>query len=798
MEFKSVDLDLPEELMAEQRLCLTIHGAVQGVGFRPFIYRLATRLDLKGWVNNSAQGVELEVEGHAQLLDSFLAHLKSNPPPRAVIETIAYTFHDSVGYSSFEIRTSSEGAKKTLILPDIATCADCLRELFDPCDRRYRYPFTNCTHCGPRYSIIQALPYDRQNTTMRHFKMCPDCQSEYTNPLSRRFHAQPNACPTCGPQVKLWDQDGEVRREDDPIALSAEAIRQGKVLAVKGLGGFHLMVDARNSVAVERLRERKHRPDQPFALMYPSLEQVRQDCEMSDVEEELLRSHTAPIVLLKRKRTNSARIDLKNNIVDAVAPGSPHLGIMLPYTPLHHLLMADLQFPIVATSGNPSGTPICCDEDQALQHLKGLADLYLVHNRPIQHPTDDSIIQVINNQPQIRRRARGYAPLPITPSLHPPTQPSTLKLPTILAVGAHLKNTIALSLDDLIFLSPHLGDLGTLLSLERFDQTIRDFLQLYDGQPDIIACDAHPDYASTQAAQALAQAWQVPVISVQHHYAHVLACMAEHHLEAPALGIAWDGSGYGLDGTLWGGEFLQITPEGFERVGYLRPFQLPGGEKAIQEPRRTALGVLYSVLGKAIEQEQLASIQAFSPQSLKLLYKMLNRQVNTPMTSSVGRLFDAIASLTNKVQISSYEGQAAIALESVLAGFETEEHYPFQISSVFPLIVDWVPMLTAILEEIAIGSEVGFISSKFHNTLVEIIINVSHRVGEPRVVLTGGCFQNRYLSERTIGRLRAENFQPYWHQQIPSYDGCIALGQVMAIQRNQTSSITSQDVPLAP
>ncbi|PZD71113.1 Carbamoyltransferase HypF [Acaryochloris thomasi RCC1774] len=789
--------------MTLRRLCLTLQGAVQGVGFRPFVYRLAINLDLKGWVNNSAQGVEIEVEGPTHLLNSFLGQLKNDLPPRAVIEMIECTDDAPIGYTSFEIRPSTEGSSTALLLPDIATCADCLREIFDPCDRRYRYPFTNCTNCGPRYSIIQSLPYDRHNATMRHFKMCPDCQSEYTDPLSRRFHAQPNACPICGPQVELWNEEGQLEEgwQDEPIQHAAEAIRQGKILAVKGLGGFHLMVDARNQAAVERLRERKHRPDKPFALMYPSLKRVRHDCEILEVEAELLRSHTAPIVLLKRKQKNSVRVDPENNIAEAVAPGYPHLGIMLPYTPLHHLLMADLDFPVVATSGNPSGVPICFNERQTPQDLKGLADLYLIHNRPILSPSDDSIIQVINNQPQILRRARGYAPLPISPS---PIQNSKLSSPpTILAVGAHLKNTIALSLGDRIFLSPHLGDLGTVQSLKRFQKTIRDFLQIYDCQPDIIACDAHPDYASTQAAHTFAQEWQVPVIPVQHHYAHVLACIAEHPLERAALGIAWDGSGYGLDGTLWGGEFLRITTSGFERVGYLRPFQLPGGEKAIQEPRRAALGLLYSCFGEAIEQKQLAPMQAFSPQSLKLLYTMLDRHINTPMTSSVGRLFDAIASLTNKVQISSYEGQAAAALESALTGFETEEHYPVQISSTLPLIVDWRPMLNAILEDIAVGLDAGLISSKFHNTLVEIIVNVSHRVGESYVVLTGGCFQNRYLSERTSKRLREENFQPYWHQQIPTNDGGIALGQVMSIKRSHRSSINIQDVlsdpqPLPP
>ncbi len=786
-------------MMTHQRLQLTIQGAVQGVGFRPFIFRLATRLKLRGWVSNDTQGVVIEVEGGPERLNQFLAQLQANPPVLAEIETIKQKYIPPLGEHTFTIRPSQNGPKTTLLLPDVATCADCLRELFNPSDRRYRYPFINCTHCGPRYSIIQALPYDRGNTAMASFHLCPDCFSEYQNPLSRRFHAQPIACPTCGPIVEVWHWQGvqlrramaEERDDLEPIGLASSALRQGQIVAAKGVGGFHLLVDARNADAVKRLRTRKKRPDKPFALMYPSLEQVKHTCEVSELEAELLQSPKAPIVLLQRRHSSQA-----DPITDEVAPGCTHLGVLLPYTPIHHLLMADLDFPIVATSGNLNGSPICFNAEQALEDLKPIADLFLIHNRPILHPIDDSVVQVINRKPQLRRRARGYAPLPLSvtfPSHHSsskglsPTPQSARhqKRPTILAVGPHLKNTIALSLDDHVFMSQHLGDLDTVPSFDHFQQTLQALLQLYECQPDLIACDAHPDYASTQAAQALAQQWQVPLVSVQHHYAHVLACMAEHHLDAPVLGIAWDGAGYGLDGTVWGGDFLRITASGFERVGHWRPFLLPGGDQAAREPRRTAMGLLYTCFGgKIFEWEGLAPLKAFSQPSAKILQSMLDRSLNTPLTSSVGRFFDAIASLTNLMQTTHFEGQAAMALESILGRAATEDDYPFHLSSSLPFVVDWEPMLIAILADIDQKVDTSWISTKFHNTLVEIIVQIAHQIDEPYVVLTGGCFQNQYLSEKAIHRLQENQFRPYWHQQVPTNDGGIALGQVMAAYRH--------------
>ncbi len=768
-----------EKQLQTQRLYIQIQGIVQGVGFRPFIYRLAHDLALMGWVNNSAQGVAIEVEGGRVVLDVFLCRLEQEKPPRSQIQTLTATILDPVGYSDFTIRESTEGKKMAIVLPDIATCPDCIRELFDPTNRRYRYPFINCTHCGPRFSIIRGLPYDRPNTTMQAFELCVACQREYTNPNDRRFHAQPNACPQCGPQLALWDCEGKVlATQDDALSLSATAIRQGKILAVKGLGGFHLMTDACSEPAVQRLRQLKQRPAKPFALMYPALDSVKAHCELSELEEQLLRSPEAPIVLLRRKP--SAHDDLLP--CSSVAPDNPYLGIMLPSTPLHHLLMAALNAPVIATSGNLAGEPICTDELEALQRLGTIADAFLVHNRTIAHPIDDSVVRVVMNRSMVLRRARGYAPLPI--QLASPT-------PTILAVGAHLKNAIAFSIDQQAFVSQHIGDLETAPALEAFQQTVTDFQDLYDHKPIAIACDLHPDYASTLWAEQSG----LPVISVQHHYAHALSCMAEHRIEGSVLAIAWDGTGYGLDGTLWGGEFLHITETSFQRVAHLRTFRLPGGDLAIKEPRRAALGLLYEYFGeKLFDLRSLDPLQAFSELELSFLKVALRRHLNAPITSSVGRLFDAIASILNLKQHSQFEGQAAMKLEFALEGVETNEYYPFEVLESIPardgseIAIDWATTLQGVLKDRERSQSLPVISAKFHNTLVEMIVAVAQRVQEQQVVLTGGCFQNKYLLEKAIARLQAEHFYPYWHQQIPPNDGGIALGQIVAASRDLADS----------
>ena len=769
---------------SKQRLCLNVRGSVQGVGFRPFIYRLACELQLTGWVNNSVQGVSIEVEGTREQLQIFQQRLQVEKPPRSQIHSIESAWLAPVGYSEFCIRTSETDSeiegykhKSAIVLPDLATCPDCQREIFDSSDRRYRYPFTNCTNCGPRYSIIEALPYDRTGTTMKGFQMCPACRAEYTDPRSRRFHAQPNACAHCGPQVELWDRDGKILVQGDRALLeTATQIEQGKILAVKGLGGFHLIVDARNPEAVSRLRQRKQRPHKPFALMYPSLEQIQADCIVSELETSLLRSPEAPIVLLRKKIESKFSCD---TVCDAVAPNNPYLGVMLPYTPLHHLLLASLQFPIVATSGNLADEPICIDEREALERLGNIADLFLVHNRPIVRPVDDAIARIIADRPQVLRRARGYAPLPITHTPH-----LTPQFPAkILALGGHLKNTIALGFDAQIFLSQHIGDLETVAAFEHFQRIISSLSSIYEFQPEAIACDAHPDYLSSQFAQKLGRQLGVPIIPVQHHYAHVLAGMVDNQIEPPALGVAWDGTGYGLDGTIWGGEFFKILPTSWERIAHFRTFPLPGGDKAVKQPRRAALGLLWEMFGEEIRSmPDLKPPQAFSPHEFNAIAIMLSKQINTPLTSSVGRLFDAIASLLGICQQASFEGQAAMALEFLLDDKEIEEYYEFDLQG---KIIDWTPMVTAILQDQERQIPHHQISAKFHNALVEIIIAVARRSGESQVVLTGGCFQNKHLTERAIQRLREEGFCPYWHQHIPPNDGAIAAGQVAAVIRQQ-------------
>jgi hydrogenase maturation protein HypF len=754
------------------RLKVTIRGAVQGVGFRPFVFRLATEMQMPGWVSNSTEGVFIEVEGPKDLLDRFLLRLQKEAPPRAFIQS-----------SSFEIRKSDSGGKKTaFVLPDIAVCPDCLTDVFDPTNRRYLYPFTNCTNCGPRFSIIEALPYDRRSTSMKKFEMCLKCRAEYENPADRRFHAQPNACPQCGPQLQLWDNDGKrIAEQNNALLQGAQAIREGKIVAVKGLGGFHLITDARNEEAVRRLRERKHREEKPFALIYPSLDRVREECLVSELEERLLLSPESPIVLLQRKRQSigdpqSQMENLQSSICFSIAPHNPYLGVMLPYAPLHYLLLRELGFPLVATSGNISDEPICIDEVEVLDRLKNIADLFLVHDRPIVRHVDDSVVCVMLGREMVLRRARGYAPLPISI-----VSDST---PSVVAVGAHLKNTIALTSGNNIFISQHIGDLETQESLDAFHRVIADFKTLFESTPSIVACDLHPDYLSSKFARTLAS----EVLEVQHHYAHIASCMAENQLDGEVLGVSWDGTGFGLDGTIWGGEFLITTAASFERIATFRPFRLPGGEKAIKEPRRTAAGLLYELnKGELLDDMSLEPMKSFTKPDLAVIQQMLKKGVNSPVTTSVGRLFDAVASLIGLRQHVNFEGQAAMELEFLTASQKTKEHYSFvvdqsnQFSS--PHLINWEPMIFEILSELGKANTWPTIAVKFHNTLAECILEVAQQVGRQRVVLSGGCFQNRYLTERTVQRLQEKGFRPYWHQRIPPNDGGISLGQAYAVAR---------------
>ncbi len=757
--------------MPTARVRVRIRGAVQGVGFRPYVYRLAKELALAGTVRNDSEGVVIDLEGPASNLDALLHELPRQRPPLAVIHSLESERLEPRGWRELIIEASDgSGGRSVAVLPDAAACPACLAEILDPGDRRYRYPFTNCTDCGPRFSIIRELPYDRPNTTMRQFAMCPECEREYQDPADRRFHAQPNACPECGPRLQLLTASGaELADGDNVIAAAAAALRRGEILAAKGLGGFHLMVDATNAEAVEELRRRKARPAKPFALMVASLDEARGLCEVTAAERDLLCSPQAPIVLLRS--LPSARV------VASVAPGNPWLGIMLPYTPLHHLLIAAVDIPVVATSGNLSDEPICIDNDESLERLGTIADLFLIHDRPIHRHVDDSVVRVGRSGTQPLRRARGLAPLPILMS-----RPA----PAVLAVGGHLKNTIALSVGNSVFMSQHIGDLETPQALEAFRSVISDFVSLYKAEPVAIAHDLHPDYACTHWAQEATGDPASPVagarlIGIQHHHAHLASCLAEHQCEERALGVVWDGTGFGPDGTIWGGEFLLGDVNDFTRAASLRPFRLPGGDAAIKRPAVIAAAMLWELRGpEALERVDLPPIAALSTSGRQVLDRMLSSGLRSPWTTSAGRLFDGVAALIGLHDRVSFEGEAAMSLEFV-ADDTCRDAYALPLQTgepEEPTLLDWRPMLENIIEDIRRGVAVETIAGKFHNGLARAIAELASLVGESRVVLSGGCFQNQLLAERTSRLLQERGFEVLRHHQVPANDGGISLGQL--------------------
>lgn len=736
------------------RLRLTVRGLVQGVGFRPFIHRLATSLDLAGQVWNDGHGVVIEVEGIPEDTRGFLLGVEAGKPPHAAIHSLEPRWLEPRGLRGFEILPSpADGPRRALVLPDIATCPDCLREILDPADRRFGYPFTNCTNCGPRFSIIESTPYDRPRTSMKAFPMCGACRAEYADPENRRFHAQPNACPECGPQLSLVDPSGTAL-PGDPIESTATALLEGSIVAVKGIGGFHLMARADDPDAVRRLRRRKHREEKPFALLVPDLETTRRMGRIGALEERLLRSPEAPIVLLERA---PGADDL---IAAEVAPGAPMLGIMLPSNPLHHLLTRHVGVPLVATSGNLSDEPICTDHAEALQRLGGIADLFLLHDRPIVRHVDDSIVRVLLGRETVLRRARGYAPLPV------PWKGEA----GILATGPQLKNTVAISTEDHVFLSQHLGDLETEPAVEAHEQALDALVRLFDQTPTRVAADLHPDYRSTRTAEKVG----LPVMRIQHHHAHALACMAENEIEPPALAIVWDGTGYGTDGTIWGGEFLRITGDGFERLAHLRPFPLPGGDRAAREPRRSLAGMLHEVWRFELLGDR------FSPAEKRLLGDALRKGIGTVTTTSAGRLIDGVTSLLGIRHISHYEAQSATALEFSAAAATGVETLPVVLDrSREPWVLDWEPWVVALHDGVERGDDISLLARRFLESLIDGCVEVARRAGEPRIVLSGGCFQNRLLLEGTVGRLRQAGLQPFWHQRVPPNDGGVALGQIV-------------------
>jgi hydrogenase maturation protein HypF len=743
----------------KNHLRIAIEGLVQGVGFRPFIARLANRHRQNGWIANTSRGVSIAIEGTPEDQKQFLENLDRCKPAYTEIAAITVTSQPLKGYQDFQVKTSLTGGKpSSFVLPDIATCRDCLQDLFNPVSRYYRYPFTSCCHCGPRYSILTRQPYDRSNTGMAGFELCPTCKFEYEGHNSRRFHAQTIACPDCGPELQLMDDKGSVLTEHNTaLVMAAEKIKAGHIIAVKGIGGFQLIADATSDAVVELLRKRKCRPEKPFALMARDLASIKKLCFVDKLEQEALLSPAAPIVLLKRCAKGAS------NLCNAIAPGITLLGIMLPSSPLHHLLLAEFDNPLIVTSGNRQDEPICIDANQALQCLTGIADYFLTHNRPVLRPLDDSIVRIINGKTTLLRRARGYSPLPIT--MHKP-------MPDAIAVGGQLKNSIAIASGHNMIVSQHLGDLDSAAAQRQFRDTIDDLVKIYQISPSLILHDLHKAFASSQFAEQM-EGIKMPI---QHHFAHALACMAEHGLEPPALGISWDGSGLGENESLWGGEFLLIHGKGYQRFAHFRPYPLPGGVKAIRESRRAALGLLFEIYaGKAFDKLN----SAFTLNEINLLKGALTSRINCPLTTSAGRLFDAVASLIGLCQVSSYEGQAALLLENQAAAESSDQSYPFELKPGRPIVIDWQPLFENILGDLPKMTPSN-IAAKFHNTLAEIMLAIAGRAKQDKIVLSGGCFQNAVLVEKTVSRLTSAGFKVFCHERIPPNDGGLALGQLYA------------------
>jgi len=752
-----------------------ITGIVQGVGFRPFIHRLAMRYELKGWVLNDGNGVLLEIHGPEKTLDLFLTDIQKNPPPLASIDSIIDlgTIADPErSYKEFSIKESlQEKEVKTVIPPDSNVCADCLKELYDEKDRRYRYPFINCTNCGPRYSIITGMPYDREKTTMHKFNMCPDCEDEYRDLTNRRYHAQPNACPVCGPVIEIMDSEGNPVITKEPIEFIKKEILNGKVLGVKGIGGFHLVVNAKDESAVTELRKRKKRDNKPFALMVRDVEVAKQYAIVSEKEEVILCGVERPIVLLKSK---------KDTLPVAIAPGNPNLGIMLPATPLHYLML-DEELPVlVMTSGNVSGNPIAYRNDDAIVELNKIVDYFVLNNRDIATRIDDSIVRVSNtgNEDQeivsILRRSRGMAPRPID---------LKVDLVPTLAFGSELKATTALATNQSVYVSQHIGDVKndeTFRSLLDNVNYLKNFLSI---NPEIIACDAHPLFRTTQFAQKNAE---VPVFHIQHHHAHMAACMGENNLNQDVIGVIFDGTGYGLDGSIWGGEFLSGNYEHFDRAGHLAEFYLPGGDKAVKEPFRTGVDVLYRTYGDKYTELPLESLKKISDMEKSVYLKMSEKKLNCFQTTSAGRLFDAVSAIMDVRGKIEYEGQAAIELEALLnRKLHMTESYSYDIldeESTFKL--DYRSMIKEIVDDlIKSNHDTATISRKFHSTIVSAItsmcIKIRSKTGIDTAVLSGGVFMNEFLLCNSINELRKEKFSVYFHKKVPTNDGGISLGQVL-------------------
>lgn len=765
-----------------ERRAITVEGTVQGVGFRPFVYSLAFRLGLGGYVKNQAGRVLIEVEGEPATLDRFLTELEASPPPLSRIETVAWEPRPTATESDFRIE-SSDGrvTSPVFISPDVATCDACLAELLDPGDRRYSYPFSNCTHCGPRLTIIRGAPYDRGRTTMAAFPMCPACREEYEDPHNRRFHAQPTACAKCGPRLDLLSSEGARIETDDPLASFVETLTTGKIGALKGLGGFHLVCDATNEIAVKELRRRKARDEKPFALMVANAETAAQFCEIDSLERSLLLSSRRPIVLL-RKRTQP-----ETAIAEAVAPGNPCFGVMLPYTPLHHLLLRAVDgSPLLMTSGNRSDEPIAYLDEDAISRLGPIADVFLSHNRPIHVRCDDSVTRVIDGNESPIRRSRGYAPDAVRLPMSCPRP--------ILAVGGQLKNVFALGRDRQAVLSHHMGDLDHWDAYRAFTRDIGLYEELFAARPRAIVHDLHPDYASTNYARERAASESLPLIAVQHHHAHMASCMAEHQLDEPVIGVSFDGTGFGADGAIWGGEFLVGDYRHVRRAAHFRYVGMPGADQAIHEPWRMAIAHLRDA-GCTLD----CVASRISPAALRTVDAMLDRRFNTPPTSSAGRLFDAIAAIVGVRDRVSFEGQAAQQLEWMATEVAPEPAYPFEVATSetrpgslshlagwqtaqFVNVIDTRPLVRAVVADVENGTNVRRIARRFHRTIVEIIVNTCCRLRRETqlnvVVLSGGTFMNALVATEAAHGLQDEGFRVCQHHTVPPNDGGLSLGQL--------------------
>ncbi len=752
---------------------IRVRGLVQGVGFRPHVWRIARTFGLSGRVLNDGAGVEIEIWGRPAELDRFLKRLDAEPPPLSRIDGIeTEALAGAPPAAGFRIAESGSGPVATGIVPDAATCPACLAEIADPGDRRYRYPFTNCTHCGPRLSIVHAIPYDRATTSMNVFEMCADCRAEYEDPADRRFHAQPNACPACGPKVWLEDRAGPLPGAD-PIAETAEHLQGGAIVAVKGIGGFHLACDATDDRVVDELRRRKRRADKPLALMAADLMMARQFAEISAEEEAALESAAAPIVLVRKAGQKLAA---------GIAPGQDHVGFMLPYTPLHHLLMQRLDRPIVLTSGNLSDEPQVTGNDAARERLAGIADFWLMHDREIVNRLDDSVMRCDETGPAILRRGRGLAPEPLA------LPEGFEKAPNILAMGGELKSTFCLMAGGRAVLSQHIGDLEEAGTHADYRRTLALYRHMFAFDPDVIAVDQHPDYLSTQWGEALAEETGAAIVAVQHHHAHLAACLAENGV-APgddhSLGIVLDGLGLGDDGTIWGGEFLVGGYSGYRRAGHFLPVALPGAAQAMHEPWRNAVAHLRAAFGAGFA-DRLAGTgfaDFLQQKPLDLLDRMIESGVNAPLASSAGRLFDAAAALVGLCpERQGYEGQAAMELEASARPFLAEASaYPAEIGEGDPVVLSWAPMWAALVDDLAAGAPVGLIAARFHNGLIEAVAGAAERIardnGVDRIVLSGGVLQNKILAEGLTARLAAAGFAVLCHHHLPANDGGLALGQ---------------------